>query len=329
MSSAGRRVALFDHFAHALTDLGLDGDVFAADMSRTAPVFQRAARGFIVPRCTAPEFIPRMLQICRDNDVKLVIPTIDTELMNLARHREAFAEIGTLVAISSPDTIRISSDKVHTWEWLTRHGFPTVRQATPEQVLADRDAWPLPLVAKPAGGSSSIGLMRVTDHDELIGLPPEKRYIVQSMAPGIELTISAFIDRSGRCQIAVPRRRLEVRSGEVSKGITVKSDAIESLVKRMCEALPGGYGPVNFQLFHDRASGQMQVIELNARFGGGCPLAITAGMISPTWLLEETLGRPLTEPATPWRGGLVMLRYDDAVFVDHTAAGLTADGWPA
>jgi carbamoyl-phosphate synthase large subunit len=64
------------------------------------------------------------------------------------------------------------------------------------------------------------------------------------------------------------------------------------------------------------------VIEINPRFGGGYPLSHAAGADFPRWLLEEALGLPSSAAAGAWRDGLVMLRYDDAVFVDRDAAGL-------
>jgi carbamoyl-phosphate synthase large subunit len=119
----------------------------------------------------------------------------------------------------------------------------------------------------------------------------------------------------------VPRRRLEVRAGEVSKGITVREPAVIDLAVRAAEALPGAWGCLNVQIFHDVASGQLAVIELNPRFGGGFPLAWEAGAHYPRWILEEVLGLPSTVHDR-WTDGLVMLRYDAAVFRPREDCGL-------
>ena len=71
------------------------------------------------------------------------------------------------------------------------------------------------------------------------------------------------------------------------------------------------------QVFVDD-TGLMNVIEINPRFGGGFPLAYEAGALFPRWLVEEIAGVPSTAD-NEWRAGLVMLRYDDAVFVDVSA----------
>ena len=113
-----------------------------------------------------------------------------------------------------------------------------------------------------------------------------------------------------------------MRAGEVSKGMTVRLPAIEEMAARLCKALPGAYGSLNIQIFHDELSGQMNVIEINARFGGGFPLAWEAGALFPRWIIEEILGLPSTVSFSAWRDRFLMLRFDDAVFVNAAEAGV-------
>ena len=129
-----------------------------------------------------------------------------------------------------------------------------------------------------------------------------------------------LVDRSGQCLCAVPRRRLEVRGGEVSKAVTVRSETLIDLAFGMVKALPGAYGVLNFQVFAEEETGKLAVIEINPRFGGGFPLTHRAGADYARWLLEDLQGLPSTASADGWRDGLVMLRYDAAVFVDQTQA---------
>lgn len=316
ISSAGRRHSLMQIFRKTLQQLDLGGEVLATDMSRLSAAFQAADRAFLVPRCTSPEFIPTMLEICRRNDVRLLIPTIDTELPALAAHREAFAAIGTTVAISSPDVIEIGGNKAQTHSWLVSQGFPTVRQASTGDVLANPDKWPYPFLVKPSGGSSSVGVSVVRDRIQFEAATQAGGFVAQTIAQGHEYTIDALVSEAGSCLCTVPRRRLETRAGEVSKGMTVRSSALQALATSICEALPGAYGCLNVQVFLDEVSGALNVIEINARFGGGFPLAWEAGAHYPRWLIEELLGRPPTVKRDEWRERLVMLRYDEAVFVD-------------
>jgi carbamoyl-phosphate synthase large subunit len=315
VSSAGRRVELVKAFRQALEDLGLEGRVLATDRSWYSSARHSADAHFEVPSCDRPEFVPRMVELCTEQHVDLVVPTIDTELPVLAAARDELAAVGATVAVSAPAVVEIAGDKVATHSWLTAHGFPTVRQATLAEVRSDERCWPFPLVVKPRFGSAAKGVAVVTDVRELDVASRSGGFVVQTVAAGDEYTVDALVDRSGRCVCAVPRRRIEVRAGEVAKAVTVHSPVLERLAAEICEALPGAYGALAIQVFADERFTDPTVIELNARFGGGFPLSRQAGADFPRWILEEVVGLPSSARADGWRDGLVMLRYDAAVFV--------------
>ncbi|MET0421636.1 MAG: ATP-grasp domain-containing protein [Acidimicrobiia bacterium] len=318
VSSAGRRVSLLEHFRESIAALGTGGRVLATDISMFSSAFHRADEAFLVPRCTSDEFVPKLLALCDAHDVGLVVPTIDTELAALAAAREQFLAIGTTVAVSGPATVAIGADKVATNAWLVEGGFPTVRQSDVASVLADPGAWSFPVVAKPSAGSASIGVHVVESADELQPLEAAAGYVVEERATGDELSIDVLVGASGAVRDAVVRRRIEVRGGEVSKGVTVRDPEVIALAVSLGEALPDAYGVLTVQLFLDPIDRTMRVIEINPRFGGGFPLAWQAGARFPQWMLEELEGVPSTCTPAAWRDGLVMLRYDDAVFVDSS-----------
>jgi len=322
LSSAGRRHALLEILRRTLTQLGVSGRVLATDMTRLSAAFQAADNSFVVPRCTSPEFIPVMLDICREERVTVVVPTIDTELPLYAAHREEFAEIGTTVLVSSPEVVEIGGNKDRTHGWLVSHGIPTVRQASVAEAIGDPDSWPVPLVVKPICGSSSVGVSVVHDKSQLESSAYQNGYIVQSVAPGEEYTIDFLALRDGQCRCAVPRRRMETRAGEVSKGMTVRDVRLQELAARVCHALPGAYGCLNCQVFLDATTGTLNVIEINPRFGGGFPLTWEAGAHFPRWIVEEILGLRQSVEANSWRDRLLMLRYDEGVFLDASRAGV-------
>jgi len=316
VSSAGRRVALLGAFRAALRALGLDGQVLAIDASPMSAAFHASDGGFIVPVCNSEEFVPAVLELCELHNVRFVVPTIDPELPVYAAHRADFAAIGTTVAVSTPEVVALGRDKLLMHGWLSDNGFPTVQQGSVDDVLRDQDAWPERLIVKPRFGSASLGLRVATDRAGLeAAAASTSELIVETVAPGIEHTIDLLASKDGHCRCAVPRRRLEVRSGEVSKSVTVDKESLIDLGHRLCEALPGPYGALNVQVF-EGPDGALRVIELNPRFGGGYPLTWQAGADFPRWMLEEILGRPReADEQHRWSAGLVMLRYDDAVFI--------------
>lgn len=316
LSSSGRRVGLMNIWRETLRDLRLQGAILATDISPLSAAWHRADRSFLVPEVTSANFIPKILEICKKNQVRLVIPTIDPELPMYASHREDFQRIGTTVSISSPAVIAIGGDKTKTHEWLTAHGFPTARQANVDTVLASLKEWEFPLIVKPRNGSASKGVAIVQNAQELAVRTHGEPYVVQSIAKGEEYTIDVLVNRAGRSLLAVPRKRLEIRAGEISKGLIVRSKPLEEMALRICDALPGAYGVITIQMFLESGSGDIRIIEINPRFGGGFPLTWRAGGNYPKWLVEELLDVPSTITRASIQDRLLMLRYDEAVYVD-------------
>jgi carbamoyl-phosphate synthase large subunit len=322
VSSAGRRVALLRLLREALDALGVAGSVFAADTQRASSAFQLADRSFVVPPCAHPEFLPHLVDLCRRNDVRLVVPTIDVELGAWASVRDAcFDHDGMVVAVSSPKVIEIAADKVETNCWLRDNGFPTTDQFGPEGFDEPHTGLEFPVIVKPRRGSASTGVGVARDLEGLRAMvTPDD--VVEAIAPGTEYTIDVLVGRDGITRCAVPRRRVEVRAGEVSKAVVERDGELTALATDIGDALPGAYGVLNIQVMRDERSGDCRVIEINPRFGGGYPLTSMAGGRLHVWLLEEILGRPSSQPDAVWRDGLAMLRYDDAIYVDASLAGL-------
>jgi carbamoyl-phosphate synthase large subunit len=236
-----------------------------------------------------------------------------------ARERERFAERGTLVAVSSPDVVAIAADKRSTHQFLQQAGLPTVRQADLADVLADSDAWTFPCIAKPARGSAAIGVMQIDNVAQLQAFPVEGS-VVQAIAAGDEYTVDVFVDRDGVCRCAVPRQRIEVRGGEVTKARTVRNTRVEELARSVCAALPGAFGVLNIQIFDDPSTGDLNVIEVNPRFGGGYPLTEASGASFTRALVQVALGEEPDLDPRSWHADVTMLRYDDALFVTDDSA---------
>lgn len=305
VSSAGRRGAL----VRILNELPLRGGckVVATDASPLSSAGRLADDFEIVPRIGDATFIPEMVRLAGHFGIDCIVPTIDTELATFALHRGQFRAAGTDVLVSSPDVITLASDKWKLFEWLTRAGFPTVR--TFELTGFEPADLTGAVVAKPRGGSSSIGVIRAGSASDLPTDGLTDDYIIQERAQGVEITVDFAVSRSGRFLGAVPRRRLEVRAGEVSKGVTLHLPVVEQLVRDFAAALPGPYGVLNLQVFYEPASRSVSIIELNARVGGGYPLTHEAGADFFTQLATGGDAEQFH-----WRENLVMLRYDDAVF---------------
>ena len=312
-SSAGRRTELLNCFRHDALLLGESLRVLAVDAQ---PEFSSACHSadaaFKAPHCLEEGFIARLLEICQHENVQLLVPTIDTELEVLADAQERFAAIGTRVHISSPEVVRIARDKAATVRFLTGGGLPAPQTGTVPAVLRAPNTWRWPLILKPVAGSSSVGIYIARDLEEFQAAARLRDdFVVQEYWSGREFTINIFFDQTGKLRCAVPHWRKETRAGEVSKGITWRHPLLMDLSDQLAAMMPGARGALCFQaIVNDEKA---VIIEINARFGGGYPLAHCAGAAFSRWLLEEALGRGCSA-TNDWLDRLMMLRYDAALF---------------
>lgn len=309
VSSAGRRGALVGILQSIASATG--GRVVAIDASPFSAAGHLADHFETVPRVDRPEFIESVLDVVSRHAVDVVIPTIDVEVAPYAENRDRFGELGADVWAPSTGSAHLTSDKWRLFTWLTEHRVPTV-----ETFQIHDPGWSTiegPVVVKPRTGSSSKGVMHYSSAADVPAhLTPE--HIVQAVATGVELTVDFGVDREGRFLGAVPRQRLEVRAGEVSKAVTVRHPEAARIAEALATELPGMYGVANVQMFVDTDTGRAKVIEVNPRFGGGYPLTHAAGADFISALLEPTSTMP--RPVVEWDTGLTMLRYDSAVFVE-------------
>lgn len=314
--SAGRRVSLLRAFEREVKARSKTAKVFAADLRPgLSSACASTPNAFKVPPIRSDDFIPAVIDACERHDVGLVVPTIDTELLPLAEGRARFAERGVTAVVSAPELVRACRDKRRTSELFASLGIEAPRIYTSENIQ-------FPCFGKPLDGSRSI-------NTGVVGSAEEMKRALQRDAKTIfvelvdrdatdEYTVDLYYDRRGALRCVVPRKRIEVRDGEVSKGITVRNDLVEYIRERM-GTLMGAVGCITFQIFRHRAGGQFWAIEINPRFGGGFPLTYAAGGNYPGWLLDEYLrGKPV-DTFDQWKEGLLMLRYDSEVFVHGSA----------
>ncbi|TFD28007.1 ATP-grasp domain-containing protein [Cryobacterium cryoconiti] len=307
ISSGGRRGALVDLFRESTSPVR--SRVVVTDVSRLSAAGQHADEFELVPRISADNFLSETLRISKKHGCSTIVPTIDPEIAVLARARAQFRQHGVDIWVSSPQVAELGWDKWDLYRWLIEAGYPTIDT----QEIAESRLVPFAgrVVAKPRTGSSSIGVLIVDNVESLRVSALTDDYILQRFAPGIEVTVDVAVDERGTVLATVPRRRLEVRAGEVSKGVTIHVPEIELLVRDMVTSLPGAYGVLNVQVIYDPETNSPKILEINPRFGGGYPLSHAAGGDLIGAMLRSKTGDTASET---WRPGTVMLRYDEAKF---------------
>ena len=311
VTGAGRRVELLKAFRQAALVLHKDLKLYGADMAGTAPALCYCDYTRRVVAMRDPGYIDQLLSICAQDQIDLLMPTIDTDLLVLAENRQRFADIGVNVLISRPEMIRICRDKNLTSQFFVDCGL---QAPMPVHDYRTYQAG-FPAFIKPKDGSSSINAFKVHNEKELQEYAERiGEYVVQPFVDGTEYTIDVFCDFTGKPLSIVPRERMAVRAGEVLKTkICMDPRMIEEAGKLLAVFRP--CGPVTIQLIREQETGTDYFIEINPRYGGGAPLSMKAGARSAEMLLQLLAGEPCTY-AEQIADGAIYSRFDDSVCID-------------
>lgn len=321
-TSAGRRVELLRAFRRSFEILGIPGRLVALDIDPLAPALRVADKGYIVPELRSPEYISTLCRIVKEEQVSLIIPLIDSDISLLAQNRELLEATGAEVAVVDERAAVLTRDKWHTTRFFEGLGLSTPASWLPDDPALSNTEYPL--FIKPRRGSGSKHTYRVNSSLELdffTRYVPEP--IVQELLPGPEITTDVVCGLDGTLLGVVNRQRIAVRSGEVVKGVTIRDPRIVEACTKIAAVLPAR-GPTTVQcIMRDDVP---HFTEINARFGGGVPLGIAAGVDAPTLLLAHTFGLPFAgDPIGEYTTGLYLSRFDDSFFLTEEQREQVAD----
>lgn len=301
ITSIGRRVQLIEHFKETFTVIGVD-----ASNNNAARRF--VDRFFVIPRCDEENYISELLRISMENEVKLIIPLYEREFGVLCDNRKLFEENGIKILLSDKEVIDICNDKMSTQKFFEN-----------EEISAPRLTEQAPAVIKPVNGMGSKDVFVVDTDEELEAAKvlSHNDYIIQEKIEGTEYTIDVLCDFSGNVVAAVPRIRLEVRSGEVAKSRTIRDEeVIDETVNLIAKLNKYGtvVGPMTVQCFITK-NNEIVFLEINPRVGGGVPLTFEAGVNYGKYIEMFANGYVHNGEICDFKE-ISMMRYDKAVYID-------------
>lgn len=297
LTCAGRRNYLVKFFQQALENRGR---VLAGDATIEAPALQEADESFILPPITHSDYFDKLLDICQQKQVRLLIPLNDLELPYLAKQRDRFLKIGTFPVVSSPEAIDICFDKWATFQFLEKIGisapktYLTLGEA--KEALAQQEI-SFPLVVKPRWGSASIGIEYPEDDEELelayrfvkkqvfrsilagaSASDAERAILIQEKLSGQEYGLDVINNLEGSYITTFVKRKLTMRAGETDRAVTVENPEMKQIGEKIAQKL-GHIGNLDCDVIVGQKG--YCVLELNPRFGGGYPFSHVAGANLP------------------------------------------------
>lgn len=314
ITSAGRRVELVRAFQVELKKKFPTSKVYTAEVNPEWSSACRISDGFFtIPRVDNGNYINSILELCIKREIKIVVPTIDTELLVLSDSKELFLSNNIQIVVSDFDFISKCRDKRQ-----TNILFKDLKIEIPSAI--DKKNPSFPLFIKPYDGSLSKDIYLINSKEELTDslLNNPKLMFMEYINPRDfhEYTIDAYYDKNSDLKCLVPRRRIEIRGGEISKGKTEKLEFYK-ILKDKLSFMKGAKGCLTIQFFIGKETDEIIGIEINPRFGGGFPLSYASGANYPEYIILEYM---MNEPITfidNWIENRVMLRFDSEVILDQ------------
>lgn len=311
ITTAGRRVSLVRHFQKELKKHFPEGKVFAGDLKpQLSSACHVADYYFQLPGFHDSNYINYLKGLITEHNISLIIPTHDQELMSLSKNQESLKALGAIVVISSPEIVYNCRDKRLIHKFFRSKDIDTAKEFSKTQ-------YELPFFIKPYDGSRSEDTYIIRHDSEIrpYHLNNEKLMFLEYLdhKDYEEYTCDFYYDKTHKLRCLVPRKRIEVRDGEVNKALTERNAIIPYLRQRL-DYLEGAVGCLTGQFFKHTQSNRIVGIEINPRFGGGFPLTYHAGANYPAWIIKEyLLGKSIPDQFDSWEENLLMMRYDDEV----------------
>ncbi len=117
LTSIGKRIELTEHLKTRFRVVGVD-----ASAMNPAKMFVDAF--YQVPKCREGGYVETLFEICRKEDISLLVPLYEPEFFVLDEARARFEEIGVKLVLSDRQILDVCSDKRKTAAFFEKYGIP-------------------------------------------------------------------------------------------------------------------------------------------------------------------------------------------------------------
>jgi carbamoyl-phosphate synthase large subunit len=286
--------------------------IVTVDMLPFASGFYLGDSAYVVPAGNAPDFLPRLKEICLLEKVDAVVSVVDEELTHVLE----LESMGIAVIQPRLEFVEFSLDKLRCMRELRAAGLNAPQTWMVNELPADVG---YPLFVKPRVGRGSRGCGKVNSPGELKAFVAASSYapeqlLAQNFIAGMEFTVSVVVWRDGKVQAVVPKQIIS-KVGVTKAAVTRRNAKIETLCKAIQEHFHAD-GPFNVQLVLDQ-NGEPWPFEINPRFSTSITLTSAAGADELGGLLSQALFGQDSFSVPEWREGVVLIRHTTDQFISE------------
>ena len=253
------------------------------------------------------QYISFIISLCKQYKIKAIFPTFSKEILLFSKNKKKFQKIGTQLLISSTQTILLCNNKLEMSNLVKKLKMPV------PSIIDNPQPNHFPLIHKPNEGSSSKNIKIINDIFDLKSSFEKNGHFFQNYIKGMEYTVDVLCDKNSNVLFAGSRKRLEVKSGQVTKSITSPNSILKEYAKKICKKAKV-VGICNIQFIEKED--KYYFIELNPRYAaGGLMLTVKAGANLPLAALKIMLGHEINIESLTHKSNIIMLRYWEELFI--------------
>lgn len=286
------------------------GKVYVSDCDTTASGLYGNNDGyFILPKPVDNEkkYVDSLLNLCRKNDIGIIIPVIDPEIYILSKYVNLFKEEDILLMVSNEKVLDICYNKLHMNDFLKKNNFlvpKTYENINDFMVAKENYEIDFPVIIKPIYGSGSASTYIVNCIEKMKALF-QNGMLIQELIDGQEYGIDVFNDMHNKPVRCVVKKKISMRSGETDKAISVKNKDIQNNAIRLAECLKH-FGNLDCDMI--MRDNNIYIIDLNPRFGGGYPATHATGTNLLKMTLDIAYGNEIAQQFDDYKESVLVMK---------------------
>jgi carbamoylphosphate synthase large subunit len=289
-----------------------------------------------IPDPHSDEYLLTLLEICKTENIDLLVPWTDTEVEIISKASTKFTDNGINLLCGTYESIRRSIDKGTMLEELSRTDIPIPDYAIisrPEEIESRVKDLGYPqkrVIIKPRKAAGGHGLCILDSDVDLMQQYPGQsmplsaflevvnnavktgksmvEYVAMEYLPGNNFSVDVLAD-SGKVVYVIPRTRIHAVQGASQTGEILPDLEVHCMVSRIVKEFDL-HLLVNVQLKYSQRTGGLPLIyEINPRVSGSIVANYGAGVNLFHYGIQMALGKPIPSPDTVKVQQTEMIRY--------------------
>lgn len=314
--------------------------LIGTDMHDDPTLYSLFDKLYVVPAAKDEGYVDTLLDICRKENVDVLLPFMSAELIPLLDRMDDFEALGVKVSVSDRRSVEITNNKLRFYEFLKEQGLPVpkfhaVRTASELKTACEAVGYPECAVCVKAtelSGSRGIRIIDATKsrYDILFGQKPNSFYttfkdlqetlqeqptmpemMAMECLPGEEGSVDLIADKGEILYMAY--RESNVNLASIPQEATLaKNDEAYQIARDVIAAL-GLSGNADLDFKYDK-NGHPVLMEINPRIAATMQIFKEGGMNLPYLRIKQLLGEELPEVQIKY--GLKMKRRYQEMFAE-------------